>query len=53
MYMSSEGQAIFINYAPGGQTYYNDDFPVHAYQGNSFSYPSCKERRKKTEIFFL
>lgn len=33
MYMSSEGQAMFINYAPGGQTSNNDDFSIHAYQG--------------------
>ncbi|KAK6105404.1 hypothetical protein QQG55_20115 [Brugia pahangi] len=32
MYMSSEGQAMFINYAPGGQSPNNDDFSIHAYQ---------------------
>ncbi|KAL3998106.1 hypothetical protein ACH3XW_13675 [Acanthocheilonema viteae] len=48
LYMSSEGQAMFINYAPSGQSHYSDDFPVHAYQVHTptaYSGDDCLSRR--------
>uniref|UniRef100_A0A915PJ72 Uncharacterized protein n=1 Tax=Setaria digitata TaxID=48799 RepID=A0A915PJ72_9BILA len=48
MYMSSEGQAIFINYAPNGRSHYNDEFPVHTYQVHTpttYDGDDCLNRR--------
>ncbi|EFO20026.1 hypothetical protein LOAG_08464 [Loa loa] len=51
MYMSSEGQALFINYAPRGQSYCDDDFRVHAYQDNSFSHPLQQTYNNGRKLF--
>ncbi|VDK71782.1 unnamed protein product [Litomosoides sigmodontis] len=35
LYISGEGQAMFINYAPSEQSHYNDHFSIHAYQAHT------------------
>uniref|UniRef100_A0A0R3RWE6 ADAM_spacer1 domain-containing protein n=1 Tax=Elaeophora elaphi TaxID=1147741 RepID=A0A0R3RWE6_9BILA len=32
VYMSGEGQAMFINYTPDGQSHHSNEFPVHVCQ---------------------